>query len=130
MVDTTRKRIIAADTAALLIEAKAILFAQDEPFTLTSGMKSPVYTDMRKVIAFPAIRSRLVDHAVETIAGEIGTGALDVIAGGETAGIPFAAWISDRLALEQAPEGDKMFHHNQNEVTKVVLKPGLTIAAE
>ncbi len=99
MAATTRKQIIGSETAALLIEAKAILFAEAEPFTLTSGMKSPVYTDMRKVIAFPAIRSRLVDYAVETIAEEIGADALDVIAGGETAGIPFAAWISDRLAL-------------------------------
>ncbi len=99
MADKTRKQIIASETAALLLEARAILFADGEPFTLTSGMKSPVYTDMRKVIAFPAIRSRLVDYAVETIAQEIGAGSLDVIAGGETAGIPFAAWISDRLDL-------------------------------
>ena len=33
--------------------------------------------------------------------------------------------ISHRMALEDAPKGYKMFHDNQNEVTKVVLKPGL-----
>ncbi len=38
--------------------------------------------------------------------------------------------ISHMLPLEQAPEGYKMFHDNQNEVTKVVLKPGLALAAE
>jgi len=38
--------------------------------------------------------------------------------------------ISHRLPLEQAPDGYKMFHDNQNEVTKVVLKPGLAVAAE
>lgn len=38
--------------------------------------------------------------------------------------------ISHRLPLEQAPQGYKMFHDQQNEVTKVVLKPGLAIAAE
>ena len=94
-----RKAVIATETAKMLIEAKAILFSDGEPFTFTSGMKSPVYTDMRKIIAFPRIRSRLIDFAVETIESEIGYAALDVIAGGETAGIPFAAWISDRLAL-------------------------------
>lgn len=93
------KQIIATETAKMLIEAKAILFSDGEPFTFTSGMKSPVYTDMRKVIAFPRIRSRLIDFAVETIEAEIGHASLDVIAGGETAGIPFAAWIADRLAL-------------------------------
>ncbi|TPG52967.1 zinc-dependent alcohol dehydrogenase [Sphingomonas glacialis] len=35
--------------------------------------------------------------------------------------------ISHRLGLEDAPKGYKMFHDNQNEVTKVVLKPGQTI---
>ena len=96
---STRKTEIATQTARMLIEAKAILFSQGEPFTFTSGMKSPVYTDMRKIIAYPRIRTRLIDFAVETIEREIGYAALDVIAGGETAGIPFAAWISDRLAL-------------------------------
>jgi threonine dehydrogenase-like Zn-dependent dehydrogenase len=38
--------------------------------------------------------------------------------------------ISHRLPLEQAPQGYKMFHDNQNEVTKVVLKPDLAVAAE
>ncbi len=36
--------------------------------------------------------------------------------------------ISHRLPLEQAPQGYKMFHDNQNEVTKVVLKPGMVAA--
>ncbi len=95
----TRKADIATQTARMLIEAKAILFTDGEPFTFTSGMKSPVYTDMRKIIAYPRIRTRLIDFAVETIEREIGYASLDVIAGGETAGIPFAAWIADRLAL-------------------------------
>lgn len=95
----TPKTAIATETAKMLIEAKAILFSDGEPFTFTSGMKSPVYTDMRKIIAFPRIRSRLIDFAVETIESEIGYASLDVIAGGETAGIPFAAWIADRFAL-------------------------------
>lgn len=94
-----RKEMMAAETAKMLIEAKAILFSSGEPFTFTSGMRSPVYTDMRKIIAFPRIRTRLIDFAVETIEREIGYAALDVVAGGETAGIPFAAWIADRLSL-------------------------------
>jgi threonine dehydrogenase-like Zn-dependent dehydrogenase len=37
--------------------------------------------------------------------------------------------ISHRLPLEQAPEGYKLFHDQQNEATKIVLKPGLSPAA-
>lgn len=43
-----------------MIEAKAVLFSDAEPLTFTSGLKSPVYTDMRKNIAFLRIRTRLV----------------------------------------------------------------------
>jgi orotate phosphoribosyltransferase len=99
MTGAESKKKIADESARLLIEARAILFTDDAPFTFTSGLKSPVYTDMRKIIAFPAIRTRLVELAIATIERDIGTTALDIIAGGETAGIPFAAWIADRLAL-------------------------------
>ncbi len=37
--------------------------------------------------------------------------------------------ISHRMALEDAPQAYKMFHDQQNEVTKVVLKPGMAKAA-
>jgi orotate phosphoribosyltransferase len=41
----------------------------------------------------------LVDFAAATLARDVGFEQLDVIAGGETAGIPYAAWIAERLAL-------------------------------
>jgi orotate phosphoribosyltransferase len=93
------KQLIAEETAKMLLEVGAVLFNADKPFIFTSGWASPVYTDMRKLIAFPRLRTALLDFAVKTIQREIGYESLDIIAGGETAGIPFAAWISDRLAL-------------------------------
>ncbi len=90
---------IAAQTAKLLIEIKAVHFNSAEPYTFTSGWKSPVYVDCRRIIAFPRARCAVVDSAVQTIKREIGFEAVDIVAGGETAGIPFAAWIADRLAL-------------------------------
>ena len=91
--------LIAEMTAKMLLEVKAVHFRADEPFKLTSGLASPVYIDCRKLISFPRIRSALMDFAVATILRDIGFERLDTIAGGETAGIPFAAWISERLAL-------------------------------
>ncbi len=93
------KQIIARETAKMLIEVEAILFNAEKPFIFTSGWASPVYTDMRKIISYPRLRTRLIDFAVTTIEREIGYERLDVIAGGETAGIPYAAWLADRLAL-------------------------------
>jgi orotate phosphoribosyltransferase len=90
---------IAAQTARILLEIKAVLFNAREPFTWTSGRKSPVYVDCRKVISFPRARTALLDFAAATVLRDIGYESLDAIAGGETAGIPYAAWLSDRLSL-------------------------------
>ncbi len=86
-------------TAAALMEIEAILFRPDDPFIFTSGRASPVYVDCRKIISFPKTRGRLMDLAVEAIEQDIGRDKIDVVAGGETAGIPFAAWIAERLDL-------------------------------
>ena len=90
----------AAEIAArILLDTQAVLFRPDEPFTFTSGRLSPVYVDCRRLISFPRARRKLMDLGSELIERKIGCEALDVIAGGETAGIPFAAWIAERLAL-------------------------------
>ena len=86
-------------TARILLETKSVLIRPDEPFTFTSGKTSPVYVDCRRLIAFPAARRTLMDLASSLIEERIGVEALDVVAGGETAGIPFAAWIADKLTL-------------------------------
>ena len=90
---------IAEMTARMLLEVKAVHFRADEPYRFTSGLASPVYTDCRKLISFPQVRSTLMDFAVTTILSEVGFAAIDGVAGGETAGIPFAAWIAERLSL-------------------------------
>ncbi len=84
-------------TAGTRMDIEAILFRPEDPFIFTSGRASPVYVDCRKIISFPRARNRLMTLAVEIIETGIGAGAIDVVAGGETAGIPFAAWIAERL---------------------------------
>ncbi len=95
----TEKQRIARQAARLLLEVAAISVNTDKPFIFTSGWASPVYTDMRKIISYPRLRRTLTQFAAETITAEIGCESLDIIAGGETAGIPFAAWLADRLML-------------------------------
>jgi orotate phosphoribosyltransferase len=90
---------IAAITARILLEIEAVLFRPDDPFVLTSGRASPVYVDCRKIISFPRARAQLMDFACDMIQREAGYESIDCIAGGETAGIPFAAWIAERLGL-------------------------------
>jgi len=95
----TDQDAFATATANILIEIEAVLFRPDDPFIFTSGRASPVYVDCRKIISFPRARARLMDMAVTQLAATAGSEAFDVVAGGETAGIPFAAWIAERLSL-------------------------------
>ncbi|ETW14724.1 orotate phosphoribosyltransferase [Roseivivax marinus] len=90
---------IARLTARALLDVGAVHFNADEPFTLASGLPSPTYVDCRKLISFPRVRSTLMDFLTLTVMRDAGLEAFDNIAGGETAGIPFAALVAERMAL-------------------------------
>ena len=93
------RSLIAETTAKMLLEIEAVLFNADKPYIFTSGWASPVYIDCRKLISYPRVRRTLVDFSCSTIFREIGFESIDTIVGGETAGIPFAAWIAESLML-------------------------------
>jgi orotate phosphoribosyltransferase len=104
------KKTIAELTSKMLLEVEAVRFYTDKPFIFTSGLASPVYTDCRRLISFPRVRSALIDFGASTLAREVGFEAFDTVAGGETAGIAFAAWMADKLGLpmqyvRKAPKG-------------------------
>jgi orotate phosphoribosyltransferase len=89
----------AARASRLLLEIGAVHIRPSEPFTYTSGRVGPVYVDCRKVISFPRARRALIAMMAAQVEREIGLESLDAVAGGETAGIPYAAWLSDALSL-------------------------------
>ncbi len=125
---------IARLTARMLLEIRAVHFRADEPYILTSGLASPVYIDCRKLISYPRIRATLMDFAVSTLQRDAGFEAFDAIAGGETAGIPFAAWIAERMALpmqyvRKKPKGfgrDAQIEGDIHEGQRVLLVEDLT----
>ena len=89
---------IARLSARMLLEIRAVHFSA-EPFTYASGLKGPTYIDCRKLISYPRIRGTLMDFMAATVCRDAGFEAFDNIAGGETAGIPFAALMAERLGL-------------------------------
>jgi len=95
-------RDAALTTARILLEIKAVNFRPAEPYTFTSGWKSPVYIDCRRIIFFPRARAKICELAVEKIGRHVGYESIEAVAGGETAGIPFAAWIADRMLTPMA----------------------------
>jgi orotate phosphoribosyltransferase len=93
------KNLMSELTAKMLLEINAVHFNSENPYKLTSGLTSPVYIDCRKLISYPRIRNTLMEFAVSTLFRDVGFEVFDAVAGGETAGIPFAAWISDKMGL-------------------------------
>jgi len=83
--------------AKVLLDTKAVNFRPENPYKLTAGWHSPVYIDRRWLISFPWARRVITLLASEEIEENVGINNLDCIAGGETAGIPYASWISDTL---------------------------------
>ncbi|THD76283.1 orotate phosphoribosyltransferase [Thalassobius vesicularis] len=97
--DYPSKEVIADSTARMLLEIGAVRFRADQPFMFTSGLASPVYIDCRKVISHPQVREKMMSFASSLLLRDVGLDQFDTVAGGETAGIPFAAWIAADLGL-------------------------------
>jgi orotate phosphoribosyltransferase len=81
--------------AEILISIRAVGCNLEKPFRLTSGWASPVYVDCRKIISFVQERREIISLMAETVRGE----AFDLVAGGETAGISYGAWMAEALSL-------------------------------
>ena len=110
--------------AKILIDIKSVNFSFKNHFTLTSGLKSPVYVDCRKIMSFAKEREIIINSAINYL--KINNIDNEIIAGGETAGIPYAAYISEKLkkpmvyirkkpkgfGINKQIEGD--FHKNQS----------------
>jgi orotate phosphoribosyltransferase len=128
------KALISRLTAKMLLEVQAIHFNADKPFIFTSGWASPVYIDCRKLISYPRLRQTIIDFGASIILRDAGFERFDAVAGGETAGIPFAAWMADRLMLpmqyvRKQPKGfgrDAQIEGHVEEGQRILLVEDLT----
>ncbi len=85
------------EIAEALLKINAVALSLNPPFTWVSGIQSPIYCDNRLLISHPAERNLVVNRFVEEIRSM--NQQPDCIAGTATSGIPFAAWVSDRMNL-------------------------------
>ncbi len=92
-------REAALQTAEMLLDIKAVNLRPQQPYILTSGWASPTYVDCRKVISFPKVRRAIAAHMADIVTQKLDKNSLTAIAGGETAGIPYAAWVAENLDM-------------------------------
>ncbi|QUL53543.1 orotate phosphoribosyltransferase [Paenibacillus tritici] len=108
--------------ARYLLEIGAVALRPQEPFTWTSGIKSPIYCDNRLTLSFPVVRNYIADAFAERIRASYPDA--EVIAGTATAGIPHAAWVADKLGLPMAYIRDKAKGHGKQNQIEGLIAPG------
>ena len=113
--------------AKILIDIESVKISFQKPFVLTSGLKSPVYVDCRKIISFKKERNIILNYAEQYFKQK--KLIFEILAGGETAGIPYAAFLAERLQkkmiyVRKKPKGfgkNQQIEGNFNEGQKAIL---------
>ena len=100
MTDSAIRNEIGEAVAQLLFESGAIHVSRQQPFILAAGWASPVYVDVRIILGDPALRQAVTQLAVHYVTAILPQASIDAVAGAETAGIPFAAWLADKMNVK------------------------------
>ena len=110
--------------AEMLLATESIAVYKDQPFVFVSGRISPVYIDCRKLLSFATEREYIVTELAKKAESNIGLDNIDVVAGGETAGIPYAAFVSHLIRkpmiyIRKQPKG-----YGGTKQIEGILEPG------
>ncbi|WP_438351595.1 orotate phosphoribosyltransferase [Paenibacillus sp. FA6] len=107
--------------AGYLLNIEAVALSPKQPFTWTSGIKSPIYCDNRLTMSYPEIREYIAESFAAVIREQYPDA--EVIAGTATAGIPHAAWVAQKLNLPMAYIRDKAKGHGKQNQIEGLIKP-------
>lgn len=113
--------MISKEIARTLLREKAVFLRPHDPFTWTSGIKSPVYCDNRLLISTVEAR----DMIVEAFCTEIEKLNVDIITGTATAGIPWAAFVAQKMKLPMAYVRSSSKDHGRQNAIEGKVSPGM-----
>lgn len=117
------------EIAEHLLEIGAVFLQPNDPFTWSSGLKSPIYCDNRMTLSFPHVRKRIAKGLSDLI--QTHYPEAEVIAGTATAGIPHAAWVSDLLDLPMCYVRSKAKAHGKgNQIEGKVVQGQKVVVIE
>ncbi|WP_050181506.1 orotate phosphoribosyltransferase [Domibacillus robiginosus] len=105
-----------------LLDIRAVFLQPNDPFTWSSGIKSPIYCDNRLTLSYPKTRQKIAAGLAELIQKEYPEA--EIIAGTATAGIPHAAWVSDVLNLPMCYVRSKAKEHGKGNQIEGKAEPG------
>lgn len=108
--------------AKKLLSISAIQLQPDNPFTWASGWNSPIYTDNRKTLSYPDIRTFIKIELCRTIAENFSD--VQAIAGVATGAIAQGALVADELNLPYVYVRSSPKDHGLENLIEGNLKPG------
>lgn len=131
----------ATKIAEYLLQIKAVKLQPGDPFTWSSGWKSPIYCDNRKTLSYPNVRTFIRQSFTQQILDEYGKP--DLIAGVATGGIAHGVLVAQELGvpfiyvrsspkghgLENMIEGDYTENHNVVVVEDLISTGGSSLKA-
>ncbi|MGW7906273.1 orotate phosphoribosyltransferase [Staphylococcus pseudoxylosus] len=108
--------------AKSLLDIKAVSLSPNDPFTWSSGIKSPIYCDNRVTLGYPDVRRDIRDGLSELIKTNFEN--VEVLSGTATAGIPHAAYVSEVLNLPMNYVRSKSKSHGKQNQIEGALSDG------
>ncbi|HBH06752.1 MAG TPA: orotate phosphoribosyltransferase [Flavobacteriales bacterium] len=114
----------AAKVAEFLLQIKAVVLNPDDPFTWSSGWKSPIYCDNRKTLSYPKVRTFIRQSFHKLIDNHFGNP--DVIAGVATGGIAHGALVAQDMGLPFVYVRTKSKDHGLENQIEGVIEAGQT----
>ncbi|MBD9531352.1 orotate phosphoribosyltransferase [Comamonas sp. CMM01] len=95
----TNQQFLRRQAAGWLLDAGCVDARTTDPFRLPSGWTTPVYMDGSRLISFPTIRRELMKQGLQRLLDAGALQGLSGVAGGESSGIAFAAWLAEKMDL-------------------------------
>ncbi len=111
--------------AQKLLEVKAVKLQPQEPFTWASGWKSPIYTDNRKTLSFPSLRSFVKLELCHLILENFPEA--EAVAGVATGAIAQGALVADQLGLPFSYVRPKPKDHGMGNQIEGEVKKGAKV---
>lgn len=106
---------MAKNIAKALLDIEAVSLSPNDLFTWSSGIKSPIYCDNRITLGYPEVRNEIRDGLIQLIKEHFSN--VEIISGTATAGIPHAAYISEKMELPMNYVRSKSKSHGkQNQI--------------
>ncbi len=112
-----------------ILNNKIVFLQPNDPFTWSSGIKSPIYCDNRLILQYPVFRTYVIEQIKRIVEDKYPEA--EVVMGTSTAGIPHATLLADKMELPCGyVRGSSKAHGRQNQIEGTQVKGKKVVVVE